>query len=111
MVFDWAKEIENPVTICDETGIIIYMNLASANQFENYGGVDLIGSNLLDCHPEPSKSKLTEMLKKQTSNSYIIEKNGKQKLIHQTPWYEEGKFKGLVEVSIRFDGKIPTFKR
>ena len=38
------------------------MNQVSINQFKKYGGEKLLGTNLLDCHPEPSKSKLQEML-------------------------------------------------
>ena len=102
LTFDWAYELENPITICVENAIIIYMNKASVKQFEKYGGEKLLGSNLLDCHPEPSKSKLKEMLKNPHSNSYLIEKEGYKKIIHQSPIYENGVFKGLVEQSIRF---------
>lgn len=99
-IFDWAKEISIPVTICDKNGLIIYMNDASIKQFHNDGGKDLIGKSLLDCHPEPAKTKLLELLNTQKENSYITEKNGITKLIHQFPFYEDGNFAGLVEITL-----------
>ena len=49
---DWLNEIENEVTISDTEGIIIYMNKKSIHNFSKYGGENLIGSSLYDCHPE-----------------------------------------------------------
>ena len=60
-------------------GIILEMNDKSAETFEMDGGLNLIGQNLIDCHPEPAKSKLIEMMKTQSKNVYTIEKNGKKK--------------------------------
>ena len=70
----WSDEVEGAVTVCDLNGIITYMNESSKKQFAKYGGESLIGQNLLDCHPEPSRSKLAEMLKTPTTNCYISEK-------------------------------------
>jgi len=103
----WSEEFEGAITICDREGIITYMNDASKKVFMKYGGADLLGTNLLDCHPEPSRSKLTEMLKTASTNTYTIEKAGVKKIIHQSPLYENGIFSGLIEMSFVLPYSLP----
>ncbi|HTX80357.1 MAG TPA: PAS domain-containing protein [Longilinea sp.] len=107
----WVKEFPGAVTVCDPDGIILAMNDRSAHTFADDGGLELIGKSLLDCHPEPARSKIKEMLEKQQSNIYTIEKKGKKKLIYQSPWYREGKFAGLVELSLEIPFEMPNFIR
>lgn len=95
----WADEFNAAVTVCNRQGIIVYMNRQSEAQFAKYGGKQLLGKNLIDCHPGPSRTQLLEMLEKPTENKYISEKNGKKKLVVQSPWIEKGEFKGVVELS------------
>ena len=111
MIPDYLKESQFAITICDAKGIIIYMNEKSQKTFAKYGGNELIGKSLLDCHPEPSKSMLSRMLKTHNENSYTIEKNGTKKIIHQTPWFEAGEFKGYVELSVEIPYEMPHFVR
>jgi transcriptional regulator with PAS, ATPase and Fis domain len=108
---DYFKETQFAVTVSDENGIIIYMNEKSALTFQKDGGYDLIGKNLLDCHPEPSRSMIVKMMQNHNVNSYTIEKNGVKKLIHQTPRFESGKFKGYIELSIEIPAEMPHFIR
>jgi len=108
---NWVEEFNGAITVCDVKGVIVYMNQYSIKQFEKYGGEKLLGSNLLDCHPEPSKTKLKRMLKDQSENIYTSEKNGVKKMILQTPWMERGVFCGLVEISFQLETKMPNFKR
>ena len=107
----WSDEFDGAVTICNRTGIITYMNHKSQKQFAKYGGGDLVGSNLLDCHPEPSRSKLAEMLKNPTTNTYTTEKAGIKKIIHQSPLYDKGVFSGLIEISFELPRPLPHFIR
>ena len=44
------------------------------------GGAALVGRNLLDCHPEPSRSQVGEMLRAGRKNCYTIEKQGVKKM-------------------------------
>lgn len=111
MKLEWEKEIGAAMTVCDPEGIILYMNDQSMEVFKNSGGKDLIGKNLLDCHPEPARSKLVDLLQNPRLNAYTIEKNGKKKLIYQTPWYSNGKFSGLVEISLPLPEEVPHFVR
>ncbi len=98
--YPWMHEFPSAITVCDAEGIILYMNEKSKKTFEKYGGNMLIGKNVLDYHPEPARTKLKNMLAQGLTNSYTIEKNGVKKLIHQSPWYDKGEYRGFVEISI-----------
>lgn len=109
--FDWAMEFAGAVTVCDRAGITLYMNEKSARTFEKDGGRNLIGNSLIDCHPEPARSRLLELLETGQTNAYTIEKNGVHKLIYQAPWYENGEIGGLVELSLEIPADMPHFVR
>jgi transcriptional regulator with PAS, ATPase and Fis domain len=104
---DWARELPAAVTVCDLQGIIIEMNDKAKSTFSG----DLVGRNVLDCHPEPARAKLAELLATGKSNVYTIEKNGIRKLIYQSPWYRGGQFAGLVEISLELPASLPHFQR
>ena len=95
---DYFKEVNLAVTICDKEGKILEMNDKSRKTFLKPGQEDLIGKNVLDCHPEPAHSLLADMLQNPRTNVYTIEKKGVKKLIYQTPWYVE--FMGFMELSM-----------
>jgi transcriptional regulator with PAS, ATPase and Fis domain len=107
----WIDGVNFAVTVCDAEGKIIEMNGKAAATFAKDGGKYLIGKSLLDCHPEPAKTKLKAMLAKPRTNAYTIEKNGVKKLIYQTPWLKDGKPAGLVELSLELPPEIPHFVR
>lgn len=108
----WLEEDEAAITICDLTGIIVYMNNRSKRSFMKYddSGVG-IGSSLIECHPEPSRTKLINMLKVPQTNVYTIEKRGIKKIIRQSPWYKDGLFSGVVEVSFEIPASMPHYLR
>jgi transcriptional regulator with PAS, ATPase and Fis domain len=108
---NWQKEFPGTITICDAEGIIVYMNDKSIKMFEPSGGEKLISTNLLDCHPEPAKTKLKELLKNHTLNTYTTEKKGVKKFVYQSPFYEDGIFKGIVELGLEIPFKLPHFIR
>jgi hypothetical protein len=107
----WAQNFPGSLTICDPTGIILEMNDKSAAGYAADGGRLLIGTNMLDCHPEPARSKVKKMLEEQQLNIYTIEKHGVKKLIYQTPWFEEGQYKGFIELSLEIPFEMPHFIR
>ncbi len=107
----WIEGLPAAITVTDSNGRIIAMNSRSRETFAADGGGDLIGRSLFDCHPEPSRTKLQELYRKREANSYTIEKNGARKVIHQLPWFVEGSFGGLVEISIPIPESLPHFKR
>jgi transcriptional regulator with PAS, ATPase and Fis domain len=107
----WTQGFPGAVTVCDAQGIILEMNDQSIRMFREQGGANLIGRNLLDCHPAPARAKLQEMLKSQATNVYTVEKNGARKFIYQAPWYADGQFGGIVELVLEIPGTIPHFVR
>lgn len=108
---DWAQEFAAAVTVCDREGTIIYMNDESAGAFSRWGGAGLVGRSLYDCHPEPARTKLRDLMAQKRTNVYTIEKQGRKKLIYQSPWYRQGEFMGLVEISIVLPDEMPHFVR
>jgi PAS domain-containing protein len=107
----WLQEFPGAITVCDPEGIILEMNDRAVEIFAAQGGAALIGTNLLDCHPEPARSKLKQLLEAQRTNVYTIEKKGVQKLIYQTPWYRQGRYSGFVEISLELPAILPHFIR
>lgn len=109
MIPDWAKEMNYAVTVCDNDGIILYMNDKAKETFARHG--DMIGKSLIPCHNERSRAIIADLLASGGSNSYTIEKNGVRKMIYQTAWKENGKVAGLVEISMVIPEDMPHYVR
>lgn len=108
---NWTDGFLGAITVCDREGIVVYMNDRSKMQFAKSGDGDLLGKSLIECHPEPARTLLMKMLEKPKPNSYTIEKGGIHKMIHQTPWMENGEFKGVVEISFEIPMEMPHHLR
>jgi hypothetical protein len=108
---NWTDGFPGAVTVCDRAGIILDMNDTAALMFAADGGRALIGRNLLDCHPEPARSKTADLLAHPRVNVYTIEKRGVRKLIYQAPWFRDGEAQGLVELSLELPAEVPHFVR
>lgn len=112
MTFDnWTDDAAIAITVTDADGIITEMNPSAAAVFAADGGAALIGSDVLSCHPEPSRTKLASMFETHQPNHYTISKNGRKKIIHQIPLAKEGEFRGYVEISIPIPDHLPHFNR
>jgi PAS domain-containing protein len=107
----WVREFRGAVTVCDPDGIVLEMNDAAALVFEADGGRALIGSNLLECHPEPARTRIEGMLARREPNVYTIEKRGVKKLIYQAPWHRDGEYAGFLELSLEIPFEMPHFVR
>ncbi len=107
----WVEELPAEVMVCDATGTILEMNAEAEMLFAEDGGRGLLGTNVLDCHPEPSRAKLEGMLDKQTANSYFNTENGEKRFFFQSPWYKDGRYAGFVEISFTAPDEIPHFVR
>jgi transcriptional regulator with PAS, ATPase and Fis domain len=97
------------ITVCDKEGNILDMNTTSANV--NSHGQKIIGNNLFDCHPQRAAAILRDLLENEKLNAYTIEKKGVKKLIYQVPWYENGEFGGLIELSLPIPFDMPHYVR
>ena len=69
--YEWAKEMNCAVTVCDAEGIIIYQNDKAVETYKKHG--NLIGKNLYECHSERSKEIIRHLLATGGSNAYTIE--------------------------------------
>lgn len=105
---DYFEKVDVAVTICDKDGTVLDMNQKSRKTFIKPGMPEIIGQNVLDCHPEPARSLLADMLKNPRSNVYTVEKEGVKKLIFQTPWYNGDEYAGFMELSIVLPEIIPN---
>jgi transcriptional regulator with PAS, ATPase and Fis domain len=108
---NWLDGIQVAVTYCDANGTICDMNSASIEVFSKDGGEKLIGKNVLDCHPEPGRSKLKDLIDHPRVNVYTIEKDGHKKLIYQVPVMDGENYMGIVEISLPIPNDIPHFIR
>ncbi len=107
----WVKEFPGAITVCDSTGTIIELNDKAIEDFRDQGGEKLIGTNLWACHPEPARTKLKELMDNRQANAYTIEKNGVRKLIYQTPWHVDERYRGFMELSLEIPREMPHFVR
>jgi len=108
---DWAKELKMAITVCDLDGVIVYMNNQSCQTFQKPGKPSLIGTNMFTCHPENARLIIHELMQTGENHVYTIEKNGKKKIIYQTPWLVDGQIRGLVECSFEIPFEMPHFIR
>ncbi len=104
----WVNEFPGTIEVCDRDGILLEMNDWARREG---GGRELIGTNILDCHPEPARTKLKQMLESGQRNVYTIEKRGKRKLIYQSPWYIDGRYAGFVELALEIPEDMPHYVR
>lgn len=111
MIEQILKELPLAITVSDKEGKIIYMNDTSEKVFEKYGGRELINKNLYHYHNEKSTALINKMLSDKSTNAYTIEKNGKKKMIFQSPWLVQGEVMGMIEFSFEIPSDISHFKR
>jgi transcriptional regulator with PAS, ATPase and Fis domain len=107
----WVQQFAGAITVCDPDGVILEMNDKSVSAYQDQGGAALIGTNMLDCHPEPARTKTRDLLDSRRTNVYTIEKSGRKKLIYQAPWYQEGQYRGFIELSLEIPAEMPHFVR
>lgn len=105
----WAESLKCAITVCDRNCRIIFMNARSRETFARHG--DIIGHDLMQYHPARAQKMIRHMLATGTTNAYTIEKEGKRKIIYQTPWYEDDEVAGLVEISIVLPAEMPHYVR
>ena len=107
----WADAFAGAITVCDERGVIVDMNDRAAVTYQADGGRALIGTDLRACHPEHARAKLEALFAARKPNVYTIRKNGVRKLIYQSPWYRDGVYAGIVELSVQIPDDVPEFVR
>ena len=109
--WDWIQEFPASATVCDAAGVILAINDRAIAAFAADGGAALIGKSVLDCHPEPARTKLRAIMAERRTNVYTIEKRGVKKLIYQAPWTKDGAYAGFVELALEIPFTMPHFVR
>ncbi len=100
LIMEWIEKLDGNVIVSDAQGRIIYMNEKALAHYEKDGGSSLIGKDLLECHSEASRRKILEIMTTGRKNVYTIEKRGVKKIIYQSPWFRDGEFRGIIELSL-----------
>ena len=108
---EFIDKLDGNVIVSDAQGKIIYMNEKALAQYEKEGGASLIGQDLMACHSEASRKIIMEMMTTGKNNVYTIEKKGRKKIIYQSPWFKNGDFGGIVELSLIIPTEMPHFVR
>lgn len=93
---------KSAVVICNLQHDIIYMNPAAIKNYEKWGGENLIGQNLLNCHNEESKEKIKQVVDwfaaSQENNIIYTFHNEKQnKDVYMVALRDEGRLIGYYE--------------
>jgi hypothetical protein len=107
----WVDGFPGSVTVCDAGGRIIDMNANACRNYANQGGRALIGRSIFDCHPEPAKTKLKELMDSGAKRIYTIQKDGRKQMVVLTPWLSEGKNAGYLDLSFEIPEDMPHFNR
>ena len=107
----WIKDFPAAVPVCDSEGTIVEMNDMAREIFADDGGGKLVGTDVLDCHPDPSRSKLESMMAGQKSNVYSIKKGGRKYIVNQAPWYRNKVYAGFVEIVFEIPWDMPHHDR
>ena len=108
---EFIDKLDGNVIVCDAAGKIVYMNERAIRAYEKEGGKDLIGGDLLECHSEKSRARILEIMATGQKNVYTIEKEGKKKIVYQSPWFVDGEIRGIVEFSLEIPFEMPHFIR
>jgi transcriptional regulator with PAS, ATPase and Fis domain len=108
---DWTTEFPGMISVCDAEGKILAMNNNESKFFEAQGGKGLIGTSLYGCHNETSAKQINAQMKTKKTRVYIAHEKGQKELVIQSPWFQDGKFAGLVEISVEIHGEIPLLVR
>ena len=106
MTEDFFKSTGCAVTVCDTECNIVYQNDRSLDV-----NGDMRGRCMLGCHNDRSRGIISRILEEGMTNSYTISKKGQRKLIHQTPWYRDGRIAGIIELSIVIPEQMPHYDR
>ena len=81
-----------PIVVCTPGHEIVYMNPAACERYAKWGGKDLIGKNLLDCHNENSAKMIDKVV-----DFFLL--SNKNNIVHT--FYNEKENKDVYMVALR----------
>lgn len=107
----WVKEFPANLTVIDKDDTIIDMTDRTAKAFAEGGHPDLIGTTVIDCHPDWAKTRLKALIDSRRTNVYTYTKDGRKRLVFQTPWTIDGEFAGYLDMTLELPADMPHFDR
>jgi hypothetical protein len=107
----WVEGLPVSVTVTSADGTIVEMNAGARETFAEDGGGALVGQSVFACHPPAARAKMQVLYEHHQANHYTIRKNGRKKIVHQLPWFDGGRFAGVVEIAIPIPDDLPHFDR
>lgn len=110
---NWAEGLDEvAITITNSKGEFIDMNKTSKQVNLKDITKTVVGQHISHCHNARSNKIIEGMINNKSKNIYTITKNGRKKLIYQSPWFEEdGSFGGLIEISMFLPDELPHYNR
>jgi len=109
-IHPWVTEFPGAIAVCHRIGIIVDMNDNASEAFAGIGGCRLIGKEIFDCYPEPSKSRVKVLLECRRQNIYCIFSGAKEKLVFQTPLFVRGEFSRYSDVMLEIPREMSHFE-
>jgi PAS domain-containing protein len=100
-LFDGLRAV---ITIADENYRIVHMNDLAIEHYGDRGGVDLIGTDLLDCHNAESQAQIRELYARHRAGDltptryHEIKDDGTAESIVLFPLIVDGQFRGIAEL-------------
>lgn len=84
------------VVLCDLEHTIVYMNPVAIKRYEKWGGADLLGKSLLDCHNEHSREMIIKVVN-------WFQESPENNLVYT--FYNQKENKDVYMVALRNDSK------
>jgi len=107
----WFDNLPVEVVVCDAQGVLIAMNEQASLGCAKYGGKSLIGRHIAEFHPERAQPKIAALLADPRPDTRITERRGRPLLIHQSPWFVDGEYRGFMTIKMLLPDDIPPTLR
>ena len=104
-------EFATGVTVCDAEGIIVGMIDHTAQMLQEQGGRALLGSNVLDRHRRPARTRLAHLMEPRRASRHNTDWHGCRKLIRLAPWFRDGEHAGFVANALALPEAMPRLIR
>lgn len=93
------NSFKDPIVIVDTDHIIRFINRAGAEHYSKWGGSDLVGKSILDCHNETSRQIIIDILASMVNGEEerVISENERRRVYMRAIRDGNGKLIGYYE--------------